>query len=690
MENNTQVKIDGKKVLSDIVCMTKYAKHLRKERRRENWKEIVSRNEEMHIRKFPHLEDEIRSVYRGVYNVKYFPSMRSLQFAGAAIEAINERIYNCCYAPLVDLKVIKELMYLLLCGCGTGFSVRKRHISQLPGVLPRVNVPNEIYFIKDTIAGWADSVEVLLKSYLVEAKNITFDFSLIRPKGTPLVTSGGKAPGPEPLRVALENVRRVLENSKVGPLSSFQLHRIMCHLSDAVRSGGIRRSAMIVLADPDDQEMIECKTGLWWETYPELARANNTIVFIRGQVSKERFLEIWKKVKESNGGEPGIYFSNDEEEESGVNPCNEASLNEFTFCNLVTINASDISSQEDLEDRSRGATFISTLQASYTNFEYLSERWKVNTERDALIGVSMTGIAAGTVLGCDLTKAAKIVIEENVRVSKLLGINCAARTTLLKPEGSASLVVGTSSGLHAWHGPQYIRRMEVDKSETIYAFFKEKAPKLVEDNLFTCTRYVLHAGKVVGFDEKKNSIVEIDRDRKIMELETKDPLYSFYQKHTPQLLDPIPESATGAKLCFPVVAPEGSIHRGESTMDFLERVKKINLEWIRPGHKRGINSHNASATVSIKKHEWDEVGEWLWNNRDHYNGVAVLPFDDFVYKQPPFEDCDMETIDWMEKELAKIDISEMIEDEVDIDFVSEVSCSGEKCERPIPLSASMQ
>lgn len=683
------VLANGKKVLSDVICLIKYANRLPEKRRRENWHEIVARNEEMHIKKFPDLETDIRKWYQGVYSFKFLPSMRSLQFGGRAIEANNARIYNCGYAPVVDIDVFGEIMYLLLCGCGMGYSVRKHHISKLPSVVSRTN-RGITYQIADSIAGWADSVKELMKSYLVSGDDIEFDYSLIRPEGAPLVTSGGKAPGPEPLRRALENVRTILKRVVLPgtQLSSLQIHDIMCHLSNAVFAGGIRRSAMIVLADPDDEEMIGCKTGEWWINNLQRSRANNTIVFLRGQVTKDTFLRVWQRVKESNAGEPGIYHSNSVD--SGVNPCNEAALDPFTFCNLVTINAHDIFTQEDLEERARSATGISTLQASYTDFVYLTSRWKKATEADALIGVSMTGIASGGVLKLDLTRAAEIVREENQRVSKLIGINSASRTTLLKPEGTCSLLLGTSSGLHAWHGPQYIRRVEVNKTEAIYDFFIERAPELVEDDLLSCTEYILYRGKVVTKtlgEPGPETKIEKDLTVPLCRMKKSDPIFEFYRTHTPQLLEPIPSSATKAKLCFPVVAPEGAIYRDESAIDFLERVKKINLEWIRPGHVRGSNSHNASATVSIKNHEWEDVGEWLWENRDAYNGVAVLPYDDFVYSQTPHEDCDLEKIKLMEQALEKIDISEMREDDVDNDFVQEVSCSGEKCERPLPALA---
>jgi ribonucleoside-diphosphate reductase alpha chain len=323
--------------------------------------------------------------------------------------------------------------------------------------------------INDSIEGWADAVKHLIRSYFYGGSKLRFDFSDIRAKGARLVTSGGKAPGPQPLKECLVKVEGVLAEKEDGQkLSAIEVHDIVCHIADAVLAGGIRRAALISLFSASDNEMISCKAGSWWETNPQRGRANNSAVLLRHRVTKEFFLDLWKRVEASNAGEPGIYLSNDKD--WGTNPCCEIGLRPFQFCNLTEVNVSNIKDQQDLEDRVRAAAFIGTLQAGYTDFHYLRPVWQRTTEKDALIGVSMTGIASGRVLAddIDLTAAAHVVKEENARVAQVIGINKAARTTCVKPAGTTSLTLGTSSGIHAWHNDYYIRRIRVGKNEPIY------------------------------------------------------------------------------------------------------------------------------------------------------------------------------------------------------------------------------
>jgi len=578
----------------------------------------------MHIRRFPFLEKEIREKYKGVYAFQYLPSMRSLQFGLDAIEKNHSRIYNCAYVPLVDVDTFGEIMFLLLSGCGVGFSCRTYHVDLLPTVKEIKAV--EGYQIGDSIEGWADAVKRLLAGYLVTGAKPAFDYSAIRPEGAELKTSGGKAPGPEPLKRSLEAIEKILASKKAEEkLSTIECHDIVCLLSESVFAGGIRRSALLSLFSEDDQAMLECKSGEWWKDHPYRARANNSVCFFRDRVTKEDFFRVWKIVEESGSGEPGIYFSSSRD--GGVNPCNEAFLEPYQFCNLTEVNVDDVVSQEDLEYRVRGGAFLGTLQASYTEFTYLRPIWRETTEKDALLGVGLTGIGSGKVLDLDLKKAASVVIEENARLAKLIGINQAARTTLLKPSGTASLLLGTSSGIHAWHAPHYIRTVRVGKKEPVYPFFKQNAPGLVEDDIFDSSKAVLS---------------------------------------------------------FPISAPEGSIFRSEPTLDLLERVKKFNQEWIAEGHIRGDNTHNVSATISIKPGEWQEVGKWMWTNREAYNGLSVLPDDGGTYKQAPFQETTEEVVRKMEKMLDGIDLGEMKEDVDLTDFLQEY-CSGEKCERVLPM-----
>ena len=471
-------------ILSDITVHMKYAKYLPEEERRESWEELVERNRKMHIKKYRGMgiAKEINKAYEFVKNKKILPSMRSLQFGGKPIEVAPSRIYNCAFLPIDDWRAFSECMFLLLGGTGVGYSVQKHHVDKLPEIR-RPNNRTRRFLIGDSIEGWADAVKALVKNYFQGGDELVFDYNDIRPKGALLVTSGGKAPGPEPLRVALAKIKSILNTKQNGEkLEPIEVHDIVCHIADAVLAGGIRRAALISLFSADDMDMVTSKSGSWWEDNPQRGRANNSAVLLRHRLDKEFFMDLWTRIEASGAGEPGIYLSNDRD--WGTNPCCEIALRPFQFCNLCEVNVSDVTGQEDLEARIRAATFIGTLQAGYTDFHYLRPIWKRTTEKDALIGVSMTGIASGAVLDLDMTSAAKLVKEENQRVADLIGVRPAARSTTVKPAGTTSLVLGCSSGIHAYHNDYYIRRIRVGKNEAIYTYLAINHPELVEDEFF--------------------------------------------------------------------------------------------------------------------------------------------------------------------------------------------------------------
>ena len=612
------------KILSDITVHMKYAKYLPEEKRRETWSELVTRNKEMHIKTYPNLKEEIENVYKFVYDKKVLPSMRSMQFGGKPIEISPNRIYNCAYLPIDSLDSFSECMFLLLGGTGVGYSVQKHHVEKLPPINKPYKKRTKRYLIGDSIEGWADAVKVLVKSYLNgRSSKIIFDFSDIRPKGARLVTSGGKAPGPQPLKECLLKVEGILNAKEDGDqLSTLEVHDMVCYIADAVLAGGIRRAALISLFSADDNEMIACKSGAWWELNPQRGSANNSAVLMRHKITKSFFMDLWKRVELSGAGEPGIYFNNDKD--WGTNPCCEIALRPFQFCNLCEVNVSTIDSQEDLNERVKAASFIGTLQAGYTDFHYLRPIWKETTEKDALIGVSMTGIGSGRILGYNMTEAAEIVKKENTRVAKLIGIKKSARTTTVKPTGTTSLTLGTSSGIHAWHNDYYVRRIRVGKNESIYSYLVNNHPELVEDCVF--------------------------------------------------------RSHDTAVISIPQSAPEGSILRTESPFALLERIKKVATEWVKPGHRSGSNTHNVSATVSLKQEDWEMAGEWMWQNRDHYNGLSVLPYDGGTYTQAPFEDITKDQYKDMLKHLENIDLSKVIEDDDNTNLTGELACAGGACE----------
>ena len=510
----------------------------------------------------------------------------------------------------------------MLSGCGVGYSVQKHHIEKLPEI--RIPKKTRRFLVGDSIEGWADSIKVLLKSYFgITTARPVFDFRDIRPKGAELITVGGKAPGPEPLKECLFQIQKVLDRKEDGSqLTPIEAHDIICHIADAVLSGGIRRAALISLFDLHDNEMLTSKHDAWWELNPQRGRANNSAVVIRSKVRKKDFFELWGKIVASNSGEPGVYFSDDKD--WGTNPCCEIALRPFQFCNLTEINVSNIESQEDLNKRVKAGAFLGTLQASYTDFHYLRDIWKRTTEKDALVGVGMTGIGSGKVLDFNLEEAAKEAKKSNEEIAEIIGVNKAARVTTVKPSGTSSLVLGTSSGIHAWHNDFYIRRMRLGKNEALYQYLAKFHPELVEDDFF--------------------------------------------------------KPDIQAVVSVPQKSPKGAIYRTESPMDLLERTKRFNVEWVKEGHRKGANTNNVSATISVKQDEWELVGEWMWENKNTFNGLAVLPYDNGSYTKAHFEDITEEKFLEMEKYLNNIDLTKVIETTDETDLKDQAACAGGACE----------
>ena len=656
-------------ILSDLTHHMKYAKYQPEKNRRETYKETVDRNKQMHIDRYPEIRELIDDTYESVYSKKVIPSMRSMQFAGMAIEVNPARMFNCSYLPITDIEAFSETMFLLLSGCGVGYSVQRHHIEKLPEV--RKPIKSRRYLIQDSIEGWADSIKVLLKAYFANRSLPLFDYRSIREKGARLIISGGKAPGAEPLKRCLNKMQTILDSKTDGEkLTPLECHDILCQIADAVLAGGIRRSALISLFSIADDEMMKCKTAYdgviedhlgehdgvhnlrvsiwrddkyymtkevflpqndysdlkdngkiqWYHFYPERARSNNSIVVARPLITKDLFETKWDVIKQSGSGEPGLYFTNNIE--LGSNPCCEISLNPYQFCNLTSINVANVESQEDLNDRARKAAFLGTLQASYTDFHYLRPQWKKQTEKEALLGVSLTGIASIDESEFDFVEASKCAVDENKRVAELLEINPAKRVTCVKPEGTGSLVLGTSSGVHAWHNHYYKRRLRVGKNEAIYKYLLDEVPEILEDEVF----------------------------------------------------------GDGAVITIPVKAPDSAKIRTEDVTQFLERVKYFTNSWVKSGHNGGMNTHNVSATVSIKPEDWGKVSLWLWENQDSFNGLSFLPYDTGTYVQAPFEDIDEDEYVRFSKHIKRINLEEVLELEDNTNLQGELACAGGACE----------
>ena len=610
------------RLLSEIVAYRTYAKHLSAFNRRESLEETLNRNLTMYLEKYPKLSRDIIKAFKQVHDFNVMPSMRSLQFGGEAITRNNTRLFNCSFANITYPRIFAEALFLLLSGTGFGYSVQKYHISQLPSL--RKPKEEGVYVVHDSIEGWAEALNQLMSAYFFGSIRPIFDFSKVRSKGSYLVTTGAKAPGPEPLRQMLVKVEDLLIRSVHRKLSSLEVHDIVCMIADCVLSGGIRRAALISLFDRDDTQMLTSKHGSWWEKHPYRARANNSAVMPRSETTFEEFKLVYDMCIASNAGEPGFVWTNDLD--WGTNPCAEIGLRSNQFCNLTTTNLTGIKNEKDLHNRVYAAALLGTLQAGFTDFPYLSENWRTVTENEALIGCSFTGIAdASGLTGEQLQKSAKLVLEVNEKYARKIGTNLAARTTAIKPEGTASCVLGSSSGIHARHSEFYLRRVRMNKDDELARYLARVCPELVEPDIF---------------------------------------------------------SPSGVVVTIPQESPEGAITRHqESAVQLFDRVKHYYNNWVVPGHRSGANTHNISCTINYKPEEVPLLLSKLWNDRFEYAAVSLLPFSDAIYQQAPFEDCDKETFQKYDKMVKDIDLTKVMELEDNTNRAEQLACSaGGVCE----------
>jgi hypothetical protein len=678
--------------LSDLVVYNKYASYIPDEQRRQTFNECIDSVKNMHIKKFPHIKDEILDAFKEVYGKKVLPSMRSIQFGGLPIELAPNKLFNCSFSNITHEFIFAELAFLLLGGTGAGYSVKSRHIKKLPMIKKPDGVRR--FLIMDSIEGWADSIKQLTYAYFRGKILPEFDYRDIRPEGSPIKKSGGIAPGPSKLMLAHKKIKNVFDGAINRRLKSIEVHDIICYIAECIVSGGVRSSAMIALFDPSDTSMALSKSYFrvkdfelknqnsgfwiydiildetqgdhahvygedvdavlpiyvskqygedikeklenenlipWYYIHPQRSMSNNSMSLRRGNVTKKEFYEYFKNVEDSEYGEPGIYWQSDPD--YGCNPCGEISLDGGSsredggqFCNLSTVSLYGKLTQDDLNKRARAAAFIGTLQASYTDFHYLRVGWQNTTERDALLGVSLTNIACSNFNDLDFEEAAREVKKENERVSQLIGINPAARLTCIKPEGTGTLAISTlGNGIHSILHKYLYRTIRIKKSQAIYEYLKDKLGRFIED-------------------EYGNE-------------------------------------ADGAVVFIPLKAPDGSITAEESAMDMLNRIRKFSDEWIKSGHTLGVDTHNVSATVYVKDNEWEDVKKWMWDNRNHYNGITCLPYNNKAYKQAPYipitkEEYDKAIYDFPEN----INLTEINEELIGLDLVSELACSGGSCE----------
>lgn len=652
--------------ISDYIQCTKYARYIPVLQRRETYKETNDRSRNMHIKKYPQIANEINEAFDLVDNKYVLPSMRARQFGGKAIETNHTRIYNCSFSVCNRPRFFAEGFYLLLCGTGTGFSVQWKHVDQLPELSRITKNKVKHHVIEDTIEGWADALDALVHSYFNGGEYVEFAYCKIRPFGSELKISGGKAPGHLPLKEAIDNIRGILDKAQGRQLKPIECYDMMCMAADAVYAGGIREAAMICLFSIDDGEMMNSKTGNWFPVYPWRQRSNNSVVLKRNEIRKAQFDRIFKATKE--WGEPGFYFTDDED--TGSNPCCEIGLNpklEITpevkifideyfkkkgdkkkhsikigdvywgwqFCNLSEVNAAKCKTKEQLFEAVRAASIIGTVQAGYTDLDYLGWISEVICMRESLLGVSMTGIMDNPDIALDpeiQKEAAQYAVVTNIQISRLIGINSAARVTTVKPSGTASLVLGcVGSGIHPHHARRYFRRIRATPGDPIYEMFKANNPHM-------CTAI---------------------NDRKEM-------------------------------ITFTIKAPDGALVRHDLTaIQFLKHVLSTQKNWVMSGTARPNSSpkltHNVSNTITVKQHEWKEVAEFLWENKQYFSGVSLLSdFGDKIYANAPREEVKTEADEakWQQiisqyKEVKWVDVKEEFDN---TNLQGEAACAGGSCD----------
>ena len=597
----------GKEMMSESKYFMGYSRWMEDQNRYETWDESVGRVMDMHRQKYadkmtPALEEAIDFAEEAYKDKLVLGAQRALQFGGEQIFKHESRMYNCSSSYADRPRFFSEAFYLLLSGCGVGFSVQKHHIDRLPTIARRSPKKAKVFQIPDSIEGWADAIGVLLSSYLTEGAQfpeykgcqVHFDFSKIRPRGA-FISGGFKAPGPDGLRKTLikceELIENLLKEAPVLRLNSITVYDLVMHISDAVLSGGVRRSATICLFDKDDQDMLTAKTGNWFVDNPQRGRSNNSAILVRGELSRDEWSMIMKNVKQF--GEPGFIFT--ESKEFTTNPCAEIGMLPVTtdgrsgwqFCNLTEINGGVTDDRETFMRAARAGAILGTLQAGYTNFSYVTKETIEITEREALIGVGITGWMnnPGVLFDENNMKDGAILVKEtNQYIASLIGINPAARATTTKPSGNASVVLGCASGIHGEHSPRYIRHVQMTDNDEVARKIKEINPKMVERSLYSTTDVVV---------------------------------------------------------AFPIETKEGSICKSDLLgIKQLEYVKKAQQNWIEFGTNVDLCvdkrlRHNVSNTITVD--DWDEVEEYIYQNREWFAGISLLStYGDRGYAQAPF------------------------------------------------------
>lgn len=659
-------------MLSDYVFKSKYAKYLTDKKRRENWSEAAERMMAMHLTRFPQLQDEIKFCLSAILDKKVVGSQRALQFGGEAILERNMRMHNCVSSYADRPRFFSEYLWLLMSGCGAGFSIQSHHVSQLPAI--KQPAGKKHHTVGDSAEGFAEAVDTLFNAYFEGSEAPEFDYSVIRPEGVRL-RFGGKAPGPMPIRNALERVTSVLEGSIGRNMRPIEVFQCAMHLALSVGKGGSRRCASIATFDINDEEMLRAKTGQWFITHPEYACANISAVALRSDIEFADFKNVFQYTKEF--GEPAVIFQSSKE--FTYNPCVEALMcpmlishngkvvqnytldlieyknrehwisKGYSFesgwqaCNLSSINGALIKNVDDFKQAAIAASILGTLQCTYSDTGYLGSVSKLIMERENLLGVSICGVmdSPDILLNQDiLREVAELVKETNVNLANKLNINPSSRVTLEKPEGSTSLVFQSGFGIHPRHGKQYIRRVYADSS---------------------------------------------------------DPLVQAYEKINPLSVTTTNAESANKIIAFAETSPEGSLTRHDmSAVEFMDIAKRFYQGWVLPGtrpNRLERATHNISMTVSVKPDEWNDVQNFFWNNRQYFCGISFLPMSgDYVYKNPPYQEVSEPTSEstpeqieaweyWnaLKNSTAPFDFDCVLESEDITDVAEEVACGGGLC-----------
>ena len=615
---------------SQYIFKSRYARYLPEEKRREEWHETVNRYLIFFRDRYPDHDIDWDELFNSIYNMEVMPSMRALMTAGPALERDHVAGYNCAFVTVDEAKVFDEILYILMCGTGVGFSVERQYINKLPEVAEEFHDCETVIKVRDSKIGWASALRQLI-ALLYQGQVPTWNLEKLRPAGAMLKTFGGRSSGPEPLNQLFGYVVRVFKKAKGRKLNSLEVHDVVCKIAEVVVCGGVRRSALLSLSNLTDQRLRNAKQGEWYYAEPQRALSNNSVCYTE-RPDMGIFMQEWKSLYDSKAGERGIFNRaacikmlperRDPEHDFGTNPCSEIVLRPREFCNLTEVVLRPTDTQEDIRRKLRVATVLGTLQCTLTDFRYISKKWKQNCEEERLLGVSLTGIMDLEKANPSLLTASKLeeyrdyVVEQNKITAELLGVPASAATTCVKPSGTVSQLVDSSSGIHPRYAHYYIRRVRNDVNDPLCAALQ---------------------GAGVPWEVANTNPNEV--------------IFSF-----------------------PIKSPDKSV-----VVDEISAIEQLE-HWLK--FAKHYCEHKPSVSVYVKEDEWMEVGAWVYKNWDYMNGVSFFPKDDHMYPQAPYEEITEEEYNKLVEQMPPFDVDLIIEEEVNDNTTGsqELACVGGACE----------